>query len=1498
METTLGIDLGTNSIGLALVDQEEQQILYSGIRIFPEGINKNTIGLGVKEESQNATRRAKRQMRRQYFRKKLRKAKLLELLIAYDMCPLKPEDVRRWKNWNKQQKSTVRQFPDTPAFREWLKQNPYELRKRAVTEDVTRPELGRILYQMIQRRGFLSSRKGKEEGKIFTGKDRMVSIDETRKNLQKQTLGAYLYDIAPKNGEKYRFRTERVRARYTLRDMYIREFEIIWQRQAGHLGLAHEQATRKKNIFLEGSATNVRNSKLITHLQAKYGRDHVLIEDTRITVTFQLPLKEVLGGKIEIEEEQLKFKSNESVLFWQRPLRSQKSLLSKCVFEGRNFYDSVHQKWIIAGPTPAPLSHPEFEEFRAYQFINNIIYGKNEHLTAVQREAVFELMCTESKDFNFEKIPKHLKLFEKFNFDDTTKVPACTTISQLRKLFPRPVWEEKRKEIWHCFYFYDDNALLFEKLQKDYVLQTNDLEKIKKIRLSEGYGNVSLKAIRRINPYLKKGYAYSTAVLLGGIRNSFGKRFEYFKEYEPEIEKAVCRILKEKNAEGEAIRKIKDYLVHNRFGFAKNDRAFQKLYHHSQAITTQAQKERLPETGNLRNPIVQQGLNELRRTVNKLLATCREKYGPSFKFDHIHVEMGRELRSSKTEREKQSRQIRENEKKNEAAKIKLAEYGLKAYRDNIQKYLLYKEIEEKGGTVCCPYTGKTLNISHVLGSDNSVQIEHIIPYSISLDDSLANKTLCDATFNREKGELTPYDFYQKDPSPEKWGAGNWEEIEDRAFRLLPYAKAQRFIRRKPQESNEFISRQLNDTRYISKKAVEYLSAICSDVKAFPGRLTAELRHLWGINNILQSAPEITFSLPVSATENRREYYVITNEKNEALRLLPKQGDVPQTEKGELLLAGRVERKVFKCKGMPEFPTDVSDGKYWCRIKLSSSVTWSPLFAPKPISADGQIILKGRIEKGVFVCNQLKQKLKTGLPDGSYWISLPVISQTFKEGESVNNNKLTSRQVQLFGRVREGIFRCNNYQCPASGADGNFWCTLDTDTAQPAFTPIKNAPPGVGGGQIILTGDVDDKGIFHADDDLHYEQPASLPKGKYYGIFTVESCDPTLIPIELSAPKTSKGENLIEGNIWVDEHTGEVRFDPKKNREDQRHHAIDAIVIALSSQNLFQRLSTYNARRENKKRGLDSTEHFPSPWPGFVHDVRQSVAPLLVSYKQNPKTLCKISKTLYKDGKKIHSCGNAVRGQLHKETVYGQRTAPGATEKSYHIRKDIRELKTSKHIGKVVDITIRQMLLKHLQENYHIDITQEFNIPSDAFFKEGVYRIFLPNKHGETVPIKKIRMKEKLGNAEQLKNNINQYVNPDKNHHVMIYQDADGNLKEEIVSFWSVIERQNQGQPIYQLPRDSRNMVSILQINDTFLIGLKEEELEVYKNDLSTLSKHLYRVQKLSGMYYTFRHHLASTLNNEREEFRIQSLEAWKRANPVKLQIDEIGRITFLNGPLC
>ena len=154
------------------------------------------------------------------------------------------------------------------------------------------------------------------------------------------------------------------------------------------------------------------------------------------------------------------------------------------------------------------------------------------------------------------------------------------------------------------------------------------------------------------------------------------------------------------------------------------------------------------------------------------------------------------------------------------------------------------------------------------------------------------------------------------------------------------------------------------------------------------------------------------------------------------------------------------------------------------------------------------------------------------------------------------------------------------------------------------------------------------------------------------------------------------------------------------------------------------------------------------------------------------------------------------------------------------------------------------------------------------------------------------MKEKMENAEQLKDTVNQYVNPRNNHHVILYTDNEGNLKEEVVAFWTVIERQNQAQPIFQLPHDGKSIVCTLQINDTFIIGLKEEELEIYRNDRSILSKYVYRVQKLSRMDYTFRHHLASTLTNDKEEIRITSFDAWKRANPVKVYIDEIGNLTF------
>jgi len=170
---------------------------------------------------------------------------------------------------------------------------------------------------------------------------------------------------------------------------------------------------------------------------------------------------------------------------------------------------------------------------------------------------------------------------------------------------------------------------------------------------------------------------------------------------------------------------------------------------------------------------------------------------------------------------------------------------------------------------------------------------------------------------------------------------------------------------------------------------------------------------------------------------------------------------------------------------------------------------------------------------------------------------------------------------------------------------------------------------------------------------------------------------------------------------------------------------------------------------------------------------------------------------------------------------------------------------------------------------------------------------LPNKNGDNVLIKKVRIKENIGNAEMLKpsENLNQYVNPRNNHHVMIYLDNDEQLKESIVTLWEATERKNQGEPVYKIPPDGKKVVTILEVNDMFLLGLSEEQLnDIEQIDKDILSKHLYRVQKLSSMYYTFRHHLASTLTNDVEEFRIQSFSAWEKVNPVKVKISQLGEM--------
>ncbi len=205
MSRVLGLDIGTNSIGWTIIDDDKHGIIGSGVRIFEEGLNRK----GGREESKNATRRTARQSRRQNARWKARRNKLVYILIDAGMYP----------------------ETQSPPGR-YFSQNPYLLRKKALDEKLTLYELGRVFYHLNQRRGFLSNRKtdsDNENSVIFKGKDEKTGIDETSLGIQEgrfRTLGEYLASLDPHE--------QRQRNRYTLRSMYKTEFDTIWEAQAPH----------------------------------------------------------------------------------------------------------------------------------------------------------------------------------------------------------------------------------------------------------------------------------------------------------------------------------------------------------------------------------------------------------------------------------------------------------------------------------------------------------------------------------------------------------------------------------------------------------------------------------------------------------------------------------------------------------------------------------------------------------------------------------------------------------------------------------------------------------------------------------------------------------------------------------------------------------------------------------------------------------------------------------------------------------------------------------------------------------------------------------------------------------------------------------------------------------------------------------------------------------------------------------------------------------------
>jgi len=355
-------------------------------------------------------------------------------------------------------------------------------------------------------------------------------------------------------------------------------------------------------------------------------------------------------------------------------------------------------------------------------------------------------------------------------------------------------------------------------------------------------------------------------------------------------------------------------------------------------------------------------------------------------------------------------------------------------------------------------------------------------------------------------------------------------------------------------------------------------------------------------------------------------------------------------------------------------------------------------------------------------------------------------------------------------------------------------------------------------------------------------------------------------------------------------------DDTKTRDDHRHHAVDALVMACSKRSHLQELSKRNRYHKNHE-----LKDFPDPWLHFRQDAEKAVEQILVSHKKQKNLLTVRTHTTKKNGVIHKNVGVAARGQLHLDTVYGKRKDVFTNEQNYHVRKPITSL-TAAEIPKIVDIAIKIIIYKAIEE-FGLNINSKDRKPIVKTKEEKVLfdqllnkPFFLPNKNGNPVPIKKIRIKKNFSNAEPLKENMNQWVDLGKNHHVLIYKDFDGNLKEDVVTFWTAVERKRQGQDVFQLPKDGEEIISTLQINDLFLLDLSEADINWNELDYHFLNQHLFRVQKLSSKFYVFRLVSESKIDKKVMPFycRIQSFSegktGWLTFNTIKVKVNSIGKI--------
>lgn len=480
----------------------------------------------------------------------------------------------------------------------------------------------------------------------------------------------------------------------------------------------------------------------------------------------------------------------QDAMFGQRPLKSQRGLIGRCELEPSR--------------RRAPAACLPFQQFRILQKLNDIEVARPDgELRALNAEEKKKLREALNKNgdlswaqvrtlLGMKKSREYGRNFE-FNFEqggDKKLIGNRTAAKMLTAI--GAAWEQlseqKQTELIDDALSFESESQLVSHLKRRWNLTESQSLAIADLRLEDGYGSLSRRAIGQLRPLMEEGMSFATA-----RKKRYGDRL--------------------------ATTEVFEYLP----PFGKIMRA-------------------------VRNPAVTRTMAELRKVVN---AICREHGKPTL----MRIELARDLKNSRERR----KQITDDRDRNTASRQKAYERLLKEMGEryatdrNVLKLRLAEECNWQ-----CPYTGRSFGMEELVGDESQFDIEHIIPFGRSLDNSFVNKTLCYHEENRRrKSSHTPFEAYGS--------TDKWPEIVARVRHFQGDCAARKlrlFQAETLPDAADFIARQLSDTRYLSRAAAEYVGCLYGGhidekgrlrVQVSPGRVTSYLRRAWDLNRILGHA---------------------------------------------------------------------------------------------------------------------------------------------------------------------------------------------------------------------------------------------------------------------------------------------------------------------------------------------------------------------------------------------------------------------------------------------------------------------------------------------------------------------------------------------------------------------------------------------------------------------------------------------------------------------